>query len=271
MTLISVSVVIPCFNCDKTIWRAVHSVMRQSCAVHEIILVNDSSSDDTLTVLQDIKSYFPAGFVKIVCHESNKGPASARNSGWNAAGAEFVAFLDADDSWHFRKIELQHRWMAENPGVAISAHLCGYGKINNEKLEFEEISSKQVKWINLLFFNRIPTLSVMLKRQLSERFVEGKRYAEDYLLWLHLVSNGEKIHILRVELASKHKPEFGAGGLSGNLLLMEKGEIDCYRTLYKERRISKFMFFACLSFSLGKYVRRIVISNGRAVFRGVKS
>jgi glycosyltransferase involved in cell wall biosynthesis len=86
-----VSVVIPTFNGAKTIEAAILSVLSQSLPVHEIIVVDDGSTDATCKVVSRLP-------VKLVI-QSNKGPAGARNSGVALASGNWIAFLDHDDSW----------------------------------------------------------------------------------------------------------------------------------------------------------------------------
>ncbi len=119
----AVSVIIPCFRCAKTIERAIASVAAQTVLPAEVILVDDASGDGTRLLLSELKSHYATGWVKLVLLDQNVGAGSARNAGWAAASQPLIAFLDADDAWHFRKIEIQHAYMAANPDVA----LCGHG------------------------------------------------------------------------------------------------------------------------------------------------
>ena len=100
----SVSVVIPCFRCTGTIERAVASVAAQTRRPAEVILVDDASGDDTQKLLQKLSQHFEPGWIKLVFLEQNVGAASARNAGWDQATQTYVAFLDADDAWHPKKI-----------------------------------------------------------------------------------------------------------------------------------------------------------------------
>lgn len=87
----------------------------------------------------------------------------------------------------------------------------------------------------------------------------GKRYAEDYLLWLDMIINGVCAAKIEIPLAVAFKGDFGDGGLSANLLKMELGELDCYRQLYKKRLIAFPLLIAVASYSVIKFLRRIVI------------
>ncbi len=102
----SVSVIIPVFNSQNTLERAVNSVINEPI-VSEIILVNDGSTDDSLTIAKNLIS--KNGSVKLFSHPSNqnRGAAASRNLGLMHATSEWIQFLDADDELLEGKIEGQ--------------------------------------------------------------------------------------------------------------------------------------------------------------------
>ncbi len=87
----AVSVVIPAYNAEKYIGRAIDSVLAQTRQPDEIIVVDDGSTDNTPNA---IKSY---GSKVYYIHQENGGASVARNTGIEAAKSEWIAFLDADD------------------------------------------------------------------------------------------------------------------------------------------------------------------------------
>ena len=110
---VPVSVIIPCYRCADTIKRALGSVIAQTLPPEEIILIDDFSNDDgvTLTTLNYLRQMHQKTSIKIVLLDKNSGPGSARNAGWKEASQPYLAFLDADDSWHPKKLEIQYQWM----------------------------------------------------------------------------------------------------------------------------------------------------------------
>lgn len=262
-----VSVIIPCYRCADTIRRAVDSVLAQTLPAHEIILVDDCSNDGkTLDVLEQLRQRYPDANIRILGLEKNGGPGSARNAGWDAATQPYIAFLDADDSWHPEKLEIQYRWMAAHPDVVLTGHpsVMLVDGMTSPKLP-DDVVAKRVRKNGLLISNRFPTRSVMLKREVSYRFIPGKRYAEDYLLWLTIVLGGRVAWVLDIPMAYSFKEEFGDGGLTGNLWKSEQGELDTYKRLFLARDISLFALILCSSLSLLKYVRRWGIAKARAL------
>ena len=109
-----VSVVIPYYNRDKYIDETMQSVLRQTLKPLEIIIVNDCSQESSRRYLDRYSDV-----CKIVDLQANVGLAGARNAGASRARGQFIAFLDDDDLWLPRKLEMQRRFMDEHPECAI--------------------------------------------------------------------------------------------------------------------------------------------------------
>jgi glycosyltransferase involved in cell wall biosynthesis len=119
-----VSVVIPAFNASSTIDETLRSVRSQSHDQLEIIVVDDGSTDDTVVVAQ---RHAAQDSRIIIISQCNAGVAAARNAGWQAARADFIAFIDADDLWAPCKIERQLQAMidgGERTGLVYSWYAC---------------------------------------------------------------------------------------------------------------------------------------------------
>ena len=99
-----VSIVVPCFNRAGLVGQVVESVRRQTLCEWELIVVDDGSSDDLPAALRSAQA---DARVRLIRHEVNRGVSAARNTGIAAARGRFVAFLDSDDEWLPRKLELQ--------------------------------------------------------------------------------------------------------------------------------------------------------------------
>lgn len=102
------SVIIPAYNSVATLGRAIESVRAQTWPVHEIIVVDDGSSDDTASVAESF-----GDAVKLI-RQTNSGVAAARNAGAGAATGDWLAFLDADDWYAPDRIRLHAEWIAED-------------------------------------------------------------------------------------------------------------------------------------------------------------
>jgi glycosyltransferase involved in cell wall biosynthesis len=184
----AVSVIIPTYNGGQHLLEAVNSVLRQTYAPLEIIVVDDGSQEDIPRTLSPVSQ----GIMYI--RQDNAGPAAARNSGIRAAGGEFIAFLDDDDLWHPAKIEAQMRRMSQDPDCGL---VYSYPILIDENGSI--IFNKPPKtcpsgyvYYDFVRYNRINTPSVtLLRRTVLDKigmFDESNECisCEDYELWLRI-------------------------------------------------------------------------------------
>lgn len=255
----SVSVVIPCYRCARTLERTLASVAAQTLRPAEVILVDDASGDETRDVMKILSQQFENGWIKLVFLDENVGAASARNAGWALASQPLVAFLDADDAWHCHKLDRQVAYLQTHPEVG----LCSHGwRLTRDSVPLDwaldDAPAKPVSKWAVLLSNPFVTPSVMLRRDLPLRFHEAQRYTEDHMLWMALACSGVRMVRLPQDLAAIYKP-FGVRGLSANLWRMQRGDMGNYRRLYAERHIGLMAFVALMGFSLLKFARRLVL------------
>lgn len=260
MSVAPVSVVIPCYRCAGTIGRAVGSVAAQTERPAELFLVDDGSGDGTLETLYALAAQHGA-WITFIALPANRGAADARNAGWSAATQPYVAFLDADDAWHPRKIEIQYGYMKEHPEVALCAHR--HEVLDNPAVPDRpvgEVSAERVSRTSLLMSNNFfaPTM-MMLKRELPQRFLSGRRHVDDHLLWMQIVCSGHALVRLSPRLAYTYKRPFGESGLSGQLWVMQKSELANYWILWREGAIGLGAALALSAWSLAKFLRRLVM------------
>ncbi|MGH7845554.1 MAG: glycosyltransferase family 2 protein [Candidatus Binatia bacterium] len=179
-----VSVIIPTYNRREMVRDAVDSVLAQTYRNFELIIVDDGSDDDTAEALT---SY---GEALRVCAQPNRGVAAARNRGVFCAAGSYLAFLDSDDLWLPRKLEVQAAFMQENPraqicqteeiwfrrGVRVNPrtkHRKPSGDIFRPSLELCLVSPSAVMMTRALF-------------DTSGGFDEAFTACEDYDLWLRI-------------------------------------------------------------------------------------
>ena len=268
---VPVSAVIPCYRCSDTIRRAVRSVAAQTAPPREVILVDDGSGDTTLETLQQIASEYPPGWIKILELATNGGAGQARNAGWDAANQPYVAFLDADDAWHAKKLEIQYGWMHSHPEAQLTGHPTTW--VRNGEIPTAEPGSARVARIDrrrLLLGNCFSLRSVMVRRDFPIRFHREKRYMEDYWWVMQAAFSGHDILRIELPLACMFKAPYGAGGLSSRQWEMEKSELDNYWCLKRAGKLGVLMALALTVYSLLKYAKRVAVatclrrSDGRA-------
>jgi glycosyltransferase involved in cell wall biosynthesis len=112
----TVSVVIPAYQSEFRIGETLERLARQSYTDFEVVVVDDGSTDATSEIVRRFAAKDPR--VRLVVQE-NGGIAAARNRGIEAAEGELIAFLDDDDRWHPRKLELQVARLEEVPEASV--------------------------------------------------------------------------------------------------------------------------------------------------------
>ena len=268
-----VSVIIPVYNSGKEAYRAVKSVAWQTLHPWEVILVDDASpqKEETRQWLTTIaKEFGEILSIIILYRENNVGAGEARNAGWDIARGKYIAFLDSDDIWHPKKLQVQYAFMEANPGLGFSCHHMRTIKEEQvEKFSQEEVDILQEHIIHInpirYLFRHYPkggTPSVMIRNRKDIRFFRGKRYSEDAIIWwIYCFRYGGAL--LNLYMAAGFKAFYGASGLSSNIWKIEKDELDNYGILYREGLISFPLCLVARSFSILKFVRRAMICMWR--------
>jgi len=261
---VPVAVIIPCFNSAETVARSVHSVLSQTVLPKQLILVDDASDDSgrTLDVLYELEreAKLTIPIVDVIPLAINGGAAVARNSGWEKATQDYIAFLDADDSWHRDKLRVQFGWMAQHPSAAMTGHQTQVMEKGQETPAIkDDFFVREVSAQMILLRNLFPTRTVMMRRNVPFRFECEMRRLEDYHLWLRVILDGFSAWRIELPLAFSYKADYGAGGLSAALWKMEKGELDAYWRLYQLGKFSFFVLLGLCVWSLVKFARRVVV------------
>ncbi len=252
-----VSVVIPCWRCTATIGRAVESVLAQTLPPLEIILVDDGNRDATPALLSELAARAPQ-LVQVITLPENRGPGEARNAGWDAARGDLVAFLDADDAWHPRKLELHVAWLSARPEAVLSSHRSVLCEHEPEPAPVDSrFGAKRVNLGRLLIGDPFEMRTVIIRREVGLRF--AGRHSEDYRLFLQLVADGAPSYVLDAPLAYTFRPPFSAGGASGALWTHEKGELAALRALRRRGGVGPLAWAVASAWSLAKFVRRVLI------------
>lgn len=186
-----VSIIMPAYNAEKYISKAIDSVILQTHSNWELIIVNDGSTDRTSEVVDSYKDFR----IKLI-NIDNCGVACARNIGLDNVNGEYVAFLDSDDYWIENKLETQLYYMLCNSNLVMtfSDYFSFYGDnmiIQNKQLYPFQISNPNDR---LLVFNYIATLTVMVKASIVfelDGFDKTFFGTEDWDFWIRISKRGE--------------------------------------------------------------------------------
>ena len=205
-----VSVVIPCFNQAHFLPDAIESCLRQTLSDLEVIVVDDGSTDETVTVATAAAARDSR--VRLITTE-NRGVGAARNRGLSEARGVFVNLLDADDLLHPGKLSAQSATLHANPDIDVV--LCDIDTIDADgrvipaapRVHLERLSDPD-GWFDALLAGGLFPPHVPLTRRTrieavggcsEDRAVAGHA---DYLLWLRLAATGARLHVLDTPLAS---------------------------------------------------------------------
>ncbi|MFW1773978.1 glycosyltransferase family 2 protein [Acinetobacter seifertii] len=261
-----VSVVVPMYNSEKTIIRALDSIKNQSYKCnYQIIVVNDGSKDNSYSLVNDYIIQNPDLNI-ILIDQVNSGVSKARNVGLKLAEGDFVAFLDSDDEWLSDKIKKQLSIFEKNPNVDLLATTRN-DELFDSFLGFKFSNITKITSRLLLLKNFLSPPTVMMKNNIITDvgfFDEAQKYAEEGNYWIR-VCDKKNCYLLNESLVitGDRKPSFGHSGLSGNLWQMEKGELKNIKLAYKINIINIFEYYLLLIYSLLKYVRRLLIVGMR--------
>lgn len=198
-----ISIIMPCYNSAEFIDKSIASVLDQNYAYFELIIVNDGSTDNSLVKIRQFSD--PR---IIVINQKNSGVCRARNNALAQAKGDFVAFLDADDTWAPEFLSKLYQVFINKPKTVLA--YCGWQNIGlpgGRGAPFippdYENSYKQ----ELLFENcRWPIHAALTRRFAIEEaggFDESLITSEDFLLWLK-IGIKHSIHLVPEVLSYYH-------------------------------------------------------------------
>ncbi len=226
----SVAVVVPAYNAEKLLARCIDSILAQTVPVAEIIVVDDGSTDRTLAIASRYAS--PVRCIT----RGNHGLAHARNTGIRAASSEWVAFLDADDTWRPEKIERQLLAAQEHPEVALfytdATVVSPDGTLLGRYLERKRPASGWVFDRLLESVFALPSTWMIRRSTLMEvgLFREELRRVEDYDLLLRLARR-HQFQLVPEELTLYERQE---DSLSRNAAEMALAEVSVLGTVMRQ-------------------------------------
>lgn len=194
----AISIVMPCFNGVAHLRASIGSVLEQSFADWELIVVDDGSTDGSYELLQSMAD---PRIVKV--RQANKGASAARNGGLALARADYVAFLDADDTWAPTFLEKLHAALLARPQAVLA--YCGWQNIGLSGGRAQpfvppdyETPDKREK---LFAGCRWPIHATLTRREAvtaAGGFDTALKNAEDYAMWLRIAGCAPIIRVADV-------------------------------------------------------------------------
>jgi len=233
-SLPKVSVIVPTYNRASWLEETLRSVTRQTFKNFELIVIDDGSTDSTSQVMQSFPDaqYFIMG--------KNSGVSKARNLGLDYAKGEFICFLDSDDLWDERKLEIQLYWMENN----IDSQVCYTNEIWIRNGVRVNPMNKHRKYTGDIFRHCLALCivspsSVMLRKELFDKvgnFDESLPACEDYDLWLRIAVK-YTFHFIEEPLIIKRGGH--AGQLSRKYWGMDRFRVSALKKLLDQSSLDK--------------------------------
>lgn len=181
-----ISIIMPAYNAAHHIEESIKSVIGQTYTDWELIIIDDCSTDNTRQIVQSyVQQHSNIHYYK---NKENCGVAHSRNRGVKIAAGEWIAFLDSDDCWNPKKLELQL-------GLALTkdAQLLFTGSAfmdeNSQPLDYYLPAPATVSYKELLKQNVISCSSVMIRKELIQKYPmkHASKMHEDFAVWLKIL------------------------------------------------------------------------------------
>lgn len=252
---VSVSLIIPAYNAERYIGFTIESLIRQSHADLEIIVVDDGSTDRT----REIACRYAETDARItVLPQKNLGVATARNTGIEVAKGEFVGFIDADDIWHSTAVaKMLSRFEGASPDLGVVYTWSADIDEENRLIGGVHVSKARGHVYPLLIFhNFLGNASSTIIRKRSLEAIGGYRPefdlgCEDFDLYLRLAARFDYDVVPEFLVAYRRTP----GAMSSHTERMERAHQQALDTVRRERpmvssrllRSSKVNFYAYLA------------------------
>lgn len=189
---IEVSIIMPAYNSEDYISLAINSVINQSIKNWELLICDDGSKDSTHNIASKfVKSDSRISLLK---NHYQKGAPGARNTCLDYAKGRYIAFLDSDDIWDPKKLELQISYMKEN----LISFCYSYHNVLNEKGDFlySLKAPRKMSIKKLVFSNFIPCLTAIYDtKKIQKTYQPNIKKRNDYALWLKILSENPEIKV----------------------------------------------------------------------------
>lgn len=205
-----ISILTPYFNAEKTLERAINSIIIQTHREFELILVDNMSTDNSNKIAREIAS--KDSRVKLIS-ENTQGVVFAANSGMKVAQGKYIARMDADDLAHPERLEKQLKHLESNPELSISATQVNYQNDHSEISDFVHFvdwSNQQHTWSDIYQnqFVEFPVVNptLMFRKSVIDDvgLLKEGDFPEDYEWFLRAIDKGHKIEKIPTPLLDWH-------------------------------------------------------------------
>lgn len=269
----TISVLLPVYNSSAYLTSAVESILKQTFTDFELLLINDGSTDNSLSLMQSFKD----ARIRLIDNEKNIGLTATLNKGIELARGKYIARMDADDISLPARFEKQVAYLDKHADVAVLATRASFmnteGEITGEwNDDAVHVSENDIKRFTA-FSNCLVHPSVMMRARVLKkyRYRDHLRSAEDWDLWLRLLADGQKIHKLdEILVHYRVHPQSAMASEKKQLSLQQRLISSKKKFLAKQfPKINAYFFlvFYSLLRSIGSHWKFNVLPG---FFRGIK-
>lgn len=243
MNLSQVSIVMPNYNGSRYISEAINSVLKQTYTNWELIIVDDCSTDESLSV---IKPFLADTRIRLVAQNVNQKIAKTRNKAIELAEGEYIAFLDSDDTWMPDKLEKQLKHFKLDDQIAVV--YAYYSQMDEHGKDLGKVikSKTKVTYDDMLKTNSIGCLTAVYHvGKVGKRYFMNQSH-EDYIFWLFMLRDGF-IAIGIDEVLARYRVSNSSH--SSNKLRAASWQWNIYRNILKINLISSVYYFLCYTYN----------------------
>lgn len=233
-----ISIIMAAYNAERTIEQAVTSVLNQTYTNFELLIIDDCSKDNTLSIAENFGQ--KDSRVKIIKSDKNCGVSYTRKHGLEEAKGEWIAVLDSDDAWASDKLEKQI-WLQKETGGDLFYTGSAFMDNDGKPIDWYLHAPQKIGYRQLLKQNLISNSSSLVRRELYEKYyVSDDKMHEDFAVWLGILKNGKCAYgvdepLLIYRLSKKSK--------SGNKLKAAKMNWNTYR--YMGLNVFAAFYYEC--------------------------
>ena len=274
-----ITVLLPVYNCELYVKIAVDSILNQTFTDFEFLIIDDASTDSTVSILKKIDD----SRIQLIEKPVNSGYTNSLNYGLELAKGKYIARMDGDDISYPERFAKQIAYLETHPEVIV----CGttYKIIGNDKRITLPINHEDIK-IGLLWGNCISHPTVMIRKKILEDFSiqydTSREPAEDYSIWVRLCSLGELHNLKEVlldyrlygnQVSRKRADEQKKNDIAAKLQLLQYLEVQWNNHEYEflERQFSKTEVITFKDLKIFKQIqKKLEIANTAGFFETKK-
>lgn len=253
--MLSFSIIIPCYNSEKYIKKTLISLINQTFADFEVILINDGSTDKSIEIAESILR--KSKLVYKIVNQSNQGVSIARNNGIQNSRGKYIYMLDSDDTIECSFLEKMYDILEK---YQLDMAFCGYNIINenneiiwkyNDNYRFFKCIKDGKEVLQMVFKSEVNlcTITTVFKRKLLEenniRYYENCSSGEDHEFWIKGLIHASRVGCLDLNIANYIQRQ---NSITHNLSLRR------FEVLGSVKRIKKYMIKNNLDNKFIKYL-----------------